>query len=229
MNDQLGQRLVYNNCVAALLNAGFTQAEVDASFLTQSYLRLEQFIGSGGAFAAATSTNNQFNFPVLINATNNGQSVRATEQRLSLQDGFYVSGFMLYLAKPSSSTTGAFPLYTYPNLVAFPNGAANLEAVYNGSLNVQINQKNIITTYPLQRSKQLRQTQQTAAAASGFPQDQYDGTFDQPIEPNMLILGSNNTSINVILPQSVGTIDAGTLMVLVFNGIKAQNISTLVQ
>lgn len=227
MNSQQGARLVFNNAKSALMAAGMSQTEVDNAVLSQSYIRLEQYLGTGGSSTATTSTTNQFEFPILVNATGSGQAIRPTEARLSLQDGFYAAGFQLYLAAAAIGASN-FQLYMYPNLVTFPNGAPGLYALYNGFMKIVINQSNVITNYPLYRSFQRFQTQQTAAPASGIPQDEFDGTWDQPLEPNILFLGSNNTVITITLPASIGTVDVGTLAVLVFNGVKAQNISTLV-
>ena len=209
--------MVYANCRQALINAGFSADKVADAVLSQSYLRLEQPLSATGT---------TFNFPVLINQTGSGQSVRSTEVRLSLQDGFYVSGINVYLALPSSATATNFLLKSFPSTTLFTTGYANLPTFYNGFLSLNINQVNIITQFPLYRFFQAPQTQESSLTAN--PTDQFDGTQDYVVEPNILLLGSNNSQLNIQLPGAIGTIDATTYAVIVLNGIKAQNISTLV-
>jgi hypothetical protein len=217
MNSQLGARLVYDNCRNALIKAGFSKEKVEDAVLSQSYLRLEQPL---------TATGSQFQFPILINQTGSNVAVRPTEQRLSLQDGFYVSGINVYLTVAASATDAKFQLFTAPLALPFVTGAANLYTFYNGNFTLQINQVNIITGYPLYRFVQVPQTQLTAATNS--PITQFDGTQDAVLEPNILLLGSNNSVLTVNLPAAIGTIDANTYAIIVLNGVKAQNISTLV-
>lgn len=217
MNSQLGARLVYENCKKALTMAGYSQQKVEDAVLSQSYLRLEQPLSATGS---------TISFPILINQTGSGQAVRPTEQRLSLQDGFYVSGINIYLAVAASATDSKFALQTYPNPITFATGAANLYTFYNGQFTLNINQTNIITGFPLYRFVNIPQTQLTGATNS--PIVQFDGTADCVLEPNILLLGSNNSILTVTLPAAIGTIDANTYAVIVLNGIKAQNVSTLV-
>jgi hypothetical protein len=217
MNNQMGARLVFENCKKAMLTAGYTQDQINNAVLSQSYLRLEQPV-------SLTST--LFTFPILNNQTTSGNAIRATEQRLNQQDFFYVSEIGFYLNKASSATVTNGVDYTFPNPVAFPNSSANLESVYNGNLQIQINNSNIITAMDIKRFKQVPQTQLTAATNS--PQDEFDGANDRSaqivIEPNVLLFGTKNNVISINLPGAIGgTADVGSYLVVVFRGLLAQN------
>ena len=222
MNSQLGSRQVFLNCKQALNDAGYNQNQIDEAVLSPSYLRIDVPLN-------ATST--LFNLPVLVNQTISGNAIRPNEVRLAIQDGFFVSSWMLYLtletAAQQNSVLNAFPdqkIFATGGL--YTAGATPLWAVYNGNLNLAINNKNIITRYPCSKFMQVPQTQQPTAAVN--PISQFDGTFDCVLEPNILLLGSNNINLNLNLNGIISAIDANTTAVLYMNGILAQNISSLV-
>ena len=87
MSHSFNQRGVFNNAVKSLIAAGQDPAK---AILSQSYLRLE--------VVANTSTTN-YQFGVLVNDIAKGgsqvQAVRPTEQRLNLQDAFYVGSVQM--------------------------------------------------------------------------------------------------------------------------------------
>lgn len=222
MNSQLGARQVYENCKQALRNAQFTQNQIDEAVLSPSYLRID---------VPLNNISTLFNFPVIINQTISGNPIRPNEVRLALQDGFFASSWMLYLALETgtqqNSVLNAFPdqkIFATGGL--YTAGVIPLWAVYNGNLSLNVNNKNVITRYPCSKFIQIPQTQQSTAAVN--PASMLDGTFDAVLEPNILLLGNNNINLNLNLNGIISAIDANTTAVLVLNGILAQNISTLV-
>jgi hypothetical protein len=90
--------------------------------------------------------------------------------------------------------------------------------------NVQYTQR-----WDLWRHWQTNQTQQTAALGAGSPEDQFNGADDgfYPMQPFILLIGSQNIQVNINLPISPTTVDANSRLVLMFRGILAQN-STVV-
>lgn len=191
---------------------------VTAFRLSQSALRLEQ---------PTTNTSTQYNFPVLVNIQNQAQAFN-TEIRLNQQDSFIPTHVGFFLALPSGTTDTTFKLMTYPNPVVLTN-ATQMQAYYNGNLSIMINNVQYTQKWDLQRHWQTNQTQQTAALGAGSPEDQFNGADDAfyPMQPFILLIGSQNIQLNITLPASPTTVDANSRLVIILRGILAQN-STVV-
>ena len=218
MATQHGARLVFDNAKALVANAGFN---VNQAVLSQSYIRSE--------VAMSTSTTS-YHVPVLINDTQNGSSF-VTENRLQLQDAFVVSKIGVFVAIPASSSTTAFPYYTYPNAQAFTTAgaAAALYNLYNGSLSISINNRTIVPSWDLYKHLYVPQTQQATSTGTNTAIDQNDASeFGYyPVEPNIVLVGSKNNQISLNLPAAIGTLQAATAprILVIFSGILAQNVT----
>ena len=218
MATQHGARLVFDNAKALVSNAGFN---VNQAVLSQSYIRSE--------VAMSTSTTS-YHIPVLINDTQNGASF-STENRLNLQDAFVVSKIGLFVAIPASSSTTAFPYYTYPNAQAFTTAgaAAALYNLYNGSMSITVNNRQIVPSWDLYKHLYVPQTQQATSTGTNTAIDQNDASeFGYyPVEPNIVLVGSKNNQIQLNLPAAIGTLQAATAprIIVIFNGILAQNVT----
>lgn len=217
MMNGIAARLDFENGLRVFQHA-FRNTNIDVldQFkLTQSDLRLEQ---------ALQANNNTYTFPVMVNIQNGGQSQFNTELRLNMQDTFLPQYIGLFLAKPASAIDTTFPLLTYPNPAVFTN-ATQMEAIYNGKLNIQVNNTNYITNWMTARHKLVPQTQQTAAPGAGSPLDQIDGADYGffPMQPYVIISGSSNMQITVNLPVAPTAVDANSRLVLIFRGIIAYN------
>lgn len=218
MATQHGARLVFDNAKALVKNAGF---EVNQAVLSQSYLRSE--------VAMSTSTTS-YHVPILVNDSQNG-SAFATENRLNLQDAFVVSSIGVFVSIPAASTTTAFAYYTYPNAQVFTTaGAATaLYNLYNGSMSVVVNNRQIIPAWDLYRHLYVPQTQQATSTGTNTAIDQNDASeFGYyPAEPNIVFVGSKNNQISLNLPGAISTLQAATAprIVIIFRGILAQNVT----
>jgi hypothetical protein len=191
---------------------------VSAFRLSQSVLRLEQ----------PTSANlTQYLFPVLTNIQNQAQAFN-TEIRLNIQDSFVPTHVGFFLALPSSTVDTTFKLMTYPNPFVMAN-AQQMQAYYNGTMSIMINNVQYTQKWDLWRHWQTNQTQQTTALGAGSPEDQYSGADDgfYPMQPFILLIGSQNIVVNINLPAPPSGVDANSRLVLMFRGILAQN-STVV-
>ena len=191
---------------------------VAAFRLSQSVLRLEQ---------PTVSNSTQYLFPVLTNIQNQAQAFN-TEIRLNIQDSFVPTHVGFFLALPSSTIDTTFKLMTYPNPVILTN-AVQMQAYYNGTMSIMINNVQYTQRWDLWRHWQTNQTQQTAALGAGSPEDQFAGADDgfYPMQPFILLIGSQNIVVNINLPASPAAVDADSRLVLMFRGILAQN-STIV-
>ena len=218
MATQHGARLVFDNAKALIANAGFN---VNQAVLSQSYLRSE--------IAMSTSTTN-YHVPVLVNDTQNGAAF-ATENRLALQDAAIVSGIGIFVSAPAASTTTAFPYYTYPNAQVFSTvgAAAALYNLYNGQMNITINNRQIMPSWSIYQHLYVPQTQQATSTGTNTAIDQNDASeFGYvPVEPNIVLVGSKNNQIQLQLPAAIGTLQASTAprIIVIFKIILAQNVT----
>jgi hypothetical protein len=219
MATQHGQRLVFENAKNLVANAGFN---VNQAVLSQSYIRSE---------IAMSTTTTSYHVPVLINDTQNGNAF-ATENRLNLQDAAVISSVGIFVSIPTSSSTTAYPLYSYPNAVAFSTaGAATaLYNLYNGYMSISVNNRTIVPSWGIYKHLAVPQFQQgTSSSATNGGIDQFDGT-DQgyyPMEPNVVLVGSKNNQISLNLPSAIGTLQASVAprIVVIFQIILAQNVT----
>jgi hypothetical protein len=186
--------------------------------LSQSALRLEQ---------PCVNTSTQYNFPVLINIQNQAAAFN-TEIRLQQQDSFIPTHIGFFLALPSSSIDTTFKLMTYPNPVVLTN-AIQMQSYYNGTMSIMINNVQYTQKWDLWRHWKTEQTQQTAPIGAGSPEDQFSADDDgfYPMQPFILLIGSQNIQLNINLPVSPTAVDANSRLVILMRGILAQN-STVV-
>lgn len=191
---------------------------VDEFLLTQTDIRLEQPL---------STTNAQYTFPVMVNIQNGGQAQFNTETRLNNQDTFLPQYIGFFLANPSSTTDTTFRLSTWANPAVFTTAgaAAQMQGIYNGNLNIAINNRNYITKWGLWKHQVINQTQQTAPFGAGSPVDQLNGADDAyyPLQPYVLVSGSSNMQITVQLPAAPTTIEANSRLVMIMKGAMAYN------
>ena len=212
---QLNQRLVYRNAYRAMVKAGVNPGQ---AILSQSFLRLERILQTN-------QTNYQFG--VLINDAPQGANPRATEQRLNLQDSFFVSGISMYVYNTTNATDTDAVFQSYPSPTYF--GAAPAQALYqlyNGSLSLTENNRVITPSWDLQRHLVAPQTQQTVTPiASGVQINEFEASYGEyACEPNWVLIGSKNNNLTINLPNAVSTLKAGTNVVaIVLRGVLAQN------
>ena len=220
--SQIGSRLVFENAKTLINQLGY---DASHAVLTPSYLRSEVLLSTTAA---------SYHVPVLVNDNQNGTPT-VREQRLSLQDLFIVSGIQIVLTS-GSSTTGSAKSYTYPNLTAFSTGAAQLYTVYNGYLNIQVNNQNVLPKWAMLQHLDIPQTQQntnfnaaTATSPAQYSIDQV--SFDEfgmvVCEPNLVLNGASNIQASIILPAAPTTLDANTYVGVLWYGILAQNCTSV--
>lgn len=222
MASTVGTRLAFEKAKEAIQRAGFSLGQ---AVLSQSYLRLE---------VALSTTVTNYQFPVLINdVSSTNTAAFNTEQRLQLQDAFYVSSIGLFFAKPSSSTATDFQLVTYPNRLIFSaaNTATSLFNWYNSSLSLTVNNRVIVPQYDLYRHYSTPITQQVnapyyAANTANWFDAQDGGTSGfYPIEPGWVLVGSKQNQLTVQLPAAMAAIETNSRAVLILRGHNAQNVT----
>ena len=222
MATQMGNRLVFENAKNLINQLGY---DASHAVLTPSFLRSEVLLSTSAA---------SYHVPVLINDNQNGTPT-VREQRLALQDLFIVSSVQ-FLLTSGSSTTGSAKSYTYPNLTAFPTGAAQLYNVYNGYFNIQVNNQNVLPKWSLLQHLDVPQTQQntnfnsaTATSPAQYSIDQVsmDTYGMQVCEPNIVLNGASNISASIVLPAAPSAVDSNTYVATLWYGILAQNCTSV--
>jgi len=212
--------MAYDKAKEAINNAGFSAGQ---AVLSQGYIRTE---------VALSTTKTSYQFPILVNDNINGSSFN-TSNLLNLQDAFYVSSFGLFFCKPSSSTDTTFQMVTYPNASIFStaNTASSLFTWYNSSLQLVVNNRQIIPSYDLYRHYSVPQQQTTANAdyttsAINY-KDQQSGADSgfYPVEPGWVLVGSKNNTLTVNLPQAMTAVETNSRAILIFRGHLAQNVT----
>jgi hypothetical protein len=219
--SQLNQRLVYRNAVKSMINAGVDPRQ---AILSQSYLRLERVLQT-------TVTNYQFG--ITVNDSPAGSTIRATENRLNLQDSFFVGSISIFTSLTANATDTNMVLDSYPNKTKYGTSpAAALYNLYNGSFSLTVNNRVITPSWNAYQHLSVPQTQNATGvtAQTVFPIDQFEGkdSASLAVEPNWVLIGSKNNNFTLNLPSAVGTLASGTnTVVVILRGVLAQN-STVV-
>lgn len=221
--SQQGARQVFDNARRVIEAAGLNAGQ---AVLSQSYLRSESLINT-----ATTS----YHMPVLTNDNQNGANTSFnTSQLLALQDAFVVSGIYIGFGNPASNTDATFTPRTYPSAINCGSQAAatSMHTLYSGQLQLSVNNRNILTAFPISSCYYVPQTQglTTQTNASPFHAiDQNDGfqSATVPIEPNVVLIGSKNNSLSIQLPAAIATPPTGTFgrLIIIFTGILCQNVT----
>jgi hypothetical protein len=219
MATQMGARMVFENAKALVNGLGYSTAHAK---LTQSYLRSE--------VALSTSVAN-YHIPVLVNDTQNG-SVRVNEKRLNLQDIFICTELSVLIGIGSATATNA-KLYTYPNANVFSTStsAADLWSIYNGYLNLTINNEQVLPAWSVLRHMMVPQTQGSVGvtAQTIFPIDQVDFNSDTtyPVEPGIVMNGAANINFSLTANGAPAAITTNSFIAVIQRGILCQNVTTV--
>ncbi len=217
--NNIAARINYDNARKTLMsaNAGDDNFDINKYKLTQSYLRLEQLLVVGQTL---------YQFRVLVNE--NQPTFFNTEQRLNLQDSFIPSEVGFFIGFPSSATDDTWKPLSYVS-PTFTANDAQYQKLYNGKLQLSVNNNILIPAWDTYRHYYAPQTQQTAALGAGSPMDQINGNQDgfYPMEPNVALIGSKNIVINFQTVTGLTAVDTFSRVVLWFRGILAQNSTSV--
>lgn len=211
MATQMGSRMVFENAKTLVRSLGYS---VEHAKLTQSYLRSE--------VALSTSIAN-YHIPVLVNDTQNGAS-RVNEKRLNLQDIFVTTEISVLIGVGAGTNTAA-KLYTYPNSTVFTSATDdNLSSIYNGFLNLTINNEQILPSWDVLRHYFVPQTQQSASTT-----DQWSAGSDAfyPVEPGIVMNGAANINFQLTANGAPATVLADSFIAVIQRGILCQNVTTV--
>jgi hypothetical protein len=211
MATAMGTRMQFENAKTLVRSLGYS---VDHAKITQSYLRSEVALSTASA---------NYHIPVLVNDTQNG-AVRVNERRLNLQDIFVASEWAVYFGIGTAADTKA-KLYSYPNTTDFTGTSDDdLWSLYNGYLNLAINNDLIVPYFDVFRSYYVPQTQESATLV-----DQLDGSCNgfSPIEPGIVMNGAANINFQLTCGGAPATITTNSFICVIQRGILLQNVTTV--
>jgi hypothetical protein len=218
MATQMGSRMVFENAKTLVRSLGYS---VEHAKLTQSYLRSE--------VALSTSIAN-YHLPVLVNDTQNGAS-RINQKSLNLQDIFVLTDLAVYIGVGSATSTKA-QLYSYPNSSIFTSATDDdLWSIYNGYLNLTINNEQVLPAWDVLRHYFAPQTQGGVGitAQTVFPVDQFDASNDgfYPVEPGIVMNGAANINFQLTANGAPASVLANSFICVIQRGILCQNVTTV--
>jgi len=214
----MGSRMVFENAKTLVRSLGYS---VEHAKLTQSYLRSE--------VALSTSIAN-YHLPVLVNDTQNGAS-RINQKSLNLQDIFVLTDLAVYIGVGSATSTKA-QLYSYPNSSIFTSATDDdLWSIYNGYLNLTINNEQVLPAWDVLRHYFAPQTQGGVGitAQTVFPVDQFDASNDgfYPVEPGIVMNGAANINFQLTANGAPATVLTNSFICVIQRGILCQNVTTV--
>lgn len=228
-------RMTFQNAVELLVrlfiqrgyDEGSARQFVQNAMPTQGYLRSE--------VKMSTSSTN-YHVPVLVNDNQNGNAFK-TERRLQLQDIFVPTEFKFSWGIAANDADGAFKDYTWeaPKVLTTSGASAAMLALYNAYMTLSIDNRTVIPAWDIQRHYASPSTQKNTAldysGSSVSTEDSTDKSVDgfYPVEPNIIMNGGSNIQMSVILPSSIGTLQASvdTRLILIQRGILLQNVTSV--
>lgn len=180
----------------------------DQVILSQSYLRFE---------APLDVTRTEYTFPIVITQQHsNGAPQSVWEQRLQLQDSFFITGILFALQCTDTGITGEetaldSSLFTFPSagMYAFTS-APYLKGFWQAQMQLTVNNRVQCVGWDCFRHYYAPQAQlPVLSMAPGNYQlnDEQDGSQGgfYPVEPNWTLIGSKNNSLKITLPKSLGS------------------------
>ena len=189
---------------------------------------------------SATKTN--YSFPILAgdDTTNNPTAIL-----LNRADAFTATEIGLFIGTASSSTDTTFDWYSYGNGVGSGNLGATLPANFNASMktlfnnsviNIAINNVQYLQNYSTLRLRKAPITQSGLGYAGGpvtsTVVDSFSGETDgyYPLVPTLQLSGTSKIDVQLLLPQSLANIPAGTnvgYIMIAFRGFLSLGASNL--
>jgi hypothetical protein len=196
--------------------------DLSSAKLTQSYIRSE---------VALSATQAAYHIPILVNDTQNG-AVRVCEKRLNLQD-IFVTNQLSILVGVGASTNTKPPLFSYNDQTTFTSATDDdLLSMYNGSLNLIINNEQVLPGWDVLRHYKVPNIQAIAAvyyASTPTQLNQLDLSTDSfyPVEPGFVLNGAANLQMTLQCPGAPATVLTNSFICVIQRGILLQNVTTV--
>jgi hypothetical protein len=196
------------------------------AIMLPGYLRAEVVLG----------VQNEIAFAVGENVQVAGQPVSATENRLQMNDAFYITHYSVMFATWVTATAGArvrAGLHTFANGAVFGLNAPSVEGAYNGRLSLRVDDTVFMDSMDMLRFKAAGTAQEglavsTAATNNAYTESRFINSeaFAQETDPLVRLNGMSRNQFRIALPD---TLDFGLVVgssvsaVLYLRGWLAQN------
>lgn len=182
-------------------------------------------------------TTNSFTFAIGTNETANGQAVQNFENRLNINDAFYIThfGVMFYQTLTADGVPGRARarMETFPNEFVFGTNTPSIAAAYNGKLALRVDDTVYMDSLDMLRFQNAQTAQKGQAVStvatvgitnqSAWSQDE---AFMLSVDPLVRLNGPGKNIFTVTLPDAVNfAILAGSQVtsVLYLRGWLSQN------
>lgn len=216
----------------AVFNEKAQQYARQGVITTPGFLRLE----TGQVPAAATSA-------YTFNTLDTSGTKTVTERRLKLADtftitdiSFYVGAFTMAGTTPTNTEISKQRLFTYPNpgYAGFVGKDDELEAIYNGYLQLRIDTTTFLDSVPMRQFYRVGTAQSVAAATNqnGIGRDEWPLSMYGKTEllPTIELNGQANIEFSINLPNATDCSAAAgyfTNLVLILQGFLNQGAATV--
>ncbi len=204
-DGETGIQVISDERERAIYEHNSSQSRFKGKAMTPGFLRLEQEI---------VNSKNSFSF---VTYGGDAASVYATERRLDRNDAFIATEVGLFIIRQdvANNKTNA-ELNSYVNLTTFAASAgfvpADLKAIFNGSLSVEINRVKKMVAFDTYRFLENPFTQQTGA--TNYDSKQGKKTGFVKLTPQIVLDGSGTNDLTVTFPAYNGwagaSVTAGT-------------------
>lgn len=184
----------------------------------------------------ALGVQNEISFAIGTNEQANGQTISATENRLNINDAFFIThysvGFLTFTAATPTTRQRA-PIHQFPNTQVFGLNAPSLQGAYNGKLSLRVDDRMYVDSMDMMRFYNASTAQQglavsTAASNNAYFADAWDnvGGWAHETDPLVRLNGPGKNIFRVALPDTMDfTLVAGqtVVAVLYLRGWLSQN------
>jgi hypothetical protein len=137
----------------------------------------------------------------------------------------------IFIAAPSSATDATYLLYSNANAGVFTTSAGAASTLWNSFFNVSVNNQVVIPNWDVYRHYfvPFAQNGVGVTAQTIFPRDSQDGSQSgfYPTEPNFILNGAANIQAFITLPAAMATVVANSRIVVIWRGIKLQNVTSV--
>lgn len=190
------------------------------------YIRSEVVLG----------TQNEISFAIGTNEQANGQTIFSTENRLNINDAFFITHWAVGFYTYATATTGARArarIHQFPNTSVFGLNAPEVAGAYNGKLSLRVDDRVYVDGMDMMRFYNAGTAQQglavsTAATNNAYFADAWDnvGGFANETDPLVRLNGPGKNIFRIALPDTMNftqVVGSNVVAVLYLRGWLSQN------
>lgn len=169
----------------------------------------------------ALGTTNRIDFAIGVNEQADGQAIVPTENRLRINDAFFVTHWSLMFYKYTTSggvaARSRARLHTFDNAAVFGANAPSLLAAYNGKMSLRVNDRVYVDSMDAMRFYAVGTAQEGVEVSTGATNPAYvadhfinSEAFALETDPLVRLDGAGANRLSLTLPDSVVFTNVGT-------------------